>query len=199
MRICGIWLGAWIMICLCLSACSSRAPVVLKSDESPDKVKIIALLPVGNNAAEPTALKMLRNKLSEELRFKGYSQIDFDLIDSKLMSLTGGNELKNNDVIQPKMLEELLGADAAMYCSLLEGKTSTGVFYAPVTVSVRCDLRSTKTGETLWSAQSKSTNRSFDLIHTRLKLKSLGGLEEALEEVVGKVMETLPYGPKLRG
>jgi hypothetical protein len=30
-------------------------------------------------------------------------------------------------------------------------------------------------------------------------MKSSGDLEEALEEVVGKVMETLPYGPKLRG
>jgi hypothetical protein len=199
MRVCGIWLCAWLTICLCLSACSSRSPAVLKSDASPDQVKVIALLPVANNSTNSTALKMLRNKLNEELRFKGYTQIESDVIDSKLMSLTGEKELKNNGTVPPKAIEELLGADAAMYCSLLEGKTSTGLFYAPVTVSVQCDLRSTKTGETLWSAQSKSTSRSFDLMRTSLQMKSVGDLEKAMEEVVGKVLETLPYGPRLRG
>jgi hypothetical protein len=198
MKFHGIWLCIWIAVCLCLSACSSRSPVMLKSDESPDTVKVIALLPVESNAADSKALKMLRNKLGEELRFKGYPQLDSELIDSKLMSLAGAKELKN-DVIPPNALEKLLGADAAMYCSLLESKTSISVVYAPVTVTVRCDLRSTKTGDTIWSAQSKSTNRSFDLIHERLQMKSLGDFEKALEEVVGKVMETLPYGPRLRG
>jgi len=143
--------------------------------------------------------KIARTKLYEELRFKGYSQIASDLIDSKLMPLTDGKEVKKNNAIPPKVIEELLGADGAMYCSLTESKTSTRFFYAPVTVSVHCVLRSTKTGETLWNAEYKSTNRSFDLIHSRLKMKSSGDLEAAMEEVVGKVMETLPYGPKLRG
>lgn len=193
-----VWLCTWITVCLCLSACSSRSTVMLKSDESPDTVQVIALLPVESNVADPKALKMLRNKLGEELRFKGYPQLDTDLIDNKLMSLTGARELRN-DVIPPNSLEKLLGADAAMYCSLLESKTSTSVVYAPVTVAVRCDLRSTKTGETIWSAQSKSTNRSFDLFRERLQMKSLGDFEKTLEEVVSKVMETLPYGPRLRG
>lgn len=183
---------------LCLSACSSHAPAVLKSKQNPNEVNVIALLPVQSSTADPKALQMLRTKLWQELRFKGYPQIASDLIDSKLLPLTGGKEVKKNDVIPPKVIEEVLGADGAMYCSLVE-KTSESLFYAPVTVSVRCVLRSTKTGETLWNAQYKSTNRSFDLVRTRLKMKSSGDVEAALEEVVGKVMETLPYGPKLRG
>lgn len=188
-----------ITFCLCLSGCSSRAPVVLKSDQNSGTVSVIALLPVESNMAGSKASKMMRSKLGDELRFKGYLQIAPDLIDSKLMPLTGGAEVKKNDVVPPKMIEELLGADGVMSCSLMESKTSAGLFYAPVTVSVRCELRSTKTGETLWNAQYRSTNRSFDLIRTRLKMKSRGDLETALEEAVGNVMETLPYGPKLRG
>jgi hypothetical protein len=190
---------ALITFCLCLSACSSHAPVVLKSDQNPNAVNVIALLPVEGNVADTKALQMLRTKLSNELRFKGYSQIASDLVDSKLIPLTDDKDVIKNKVIPPKAIEELLGADGAMYCSLKESKTSTGLFYAPVTVSVRCELRSTKTGETVWNDQSQATNRSFDLIRTRLKMKSNGDLEAALEEVVGKVMETLPYGPKLRG
>ena len=30
-------------------------------------------------------------------------------------------------------------------------------------------------------------------------MKTAGDLEAVLEEVVGQVMESLPYGPKLRG
>lgn len=184
--------------CLSLSACSSHAPDVLKNDQNQAEVKVIALLPVTSSAEDTKASKILRAKLSEELRFKGYPLIASDLVDRKLMPLTDNKEMTKNDVIPPKTIEELLGADGAMYCSLLENKT-TRLFYAPVTVSVRCELRSTKTGETLWDAQYKTTNRSFDLFRTTLKMKSYGDLEAALEEAVGKVMETLPYGPKLRG
>lgn len=190
---------ALLTFCLCLFACSSNAPVVLKSDQNPSGLNVIALLPVEGNVADTIALQMLRTKLSNELRFKGYSQIASDLIDSKLTTLTDDKDVIKNKGIPPKAIEELLGADGAMYCSLKENKTSTGLFYAPVTVSVRCELRSTKTGETVWNDQSQATSRSFDLIRTRLKMKSSGDLEAALEEVVGKVMETLPYGPKLRG
>ncbi len=188
-----------ITFCLCLSACSSRAPGVLKSDQNPGAVNVIALLPVESNVADSKASRMMRTKLGDALRFKGYPQIAPDLIDSKLMPLTGGVEVRKNNVVPPKAIGELLGADGVMYCSLIESKTSTGLFYAPVTVSVRCELRSTKTGETLWNAQYRSTSRSFDLIRTRLKMKSRGDLEATLEEAVGKVLETLPDGPKLRG
>ena len=194
-----LFAAALIIFCLCLFACSSHAPVVLKSDQNPSAVNVIALLPVEGNVADTKALQMLRTKLSNELRFKGYSQIASDLIDSKLIPLTDDKDVIKNKGIPPKAIEELLGADGAMYCSLKESKKSTGLFYAPVTLSVRCELRSTKTGETVWNDQSQATSRSFDLIPTRLKMKSTGDLEAALEEVVSKVMETLPYGPKLRG
>ncbi len=187
-------------VCFGLSACAFFAPATAPSNEpKAPAVNIIALLPVEGDTTDTKAIKMLRTKLSEELRFKGYSQIASETIDSKLMTLTGSLETKKNAVIPPQAVEELLGADGAMYCTLLENQSSTRLFYAPVTVAVRCELRSTKTGESLWNAQYRSTSRNFDLFRTTLKMKSSGGLEEALEEAVGKVMESLPYGPKLRG
>lgn len=193
-----IFFMAGIVFCLGLAACSSHGPAATKNDAQQLAVNMIAVLPVQNNTADARVSKMLRTKLSDELRFKGYPQVDLDLVDRKLAPLTGGGELKSNAVIPPKMIDDLLGADAALYCSLMESTTSKKFFYAPVTVSVRCELRSTKTGETLWGAQHKATGRSFDVIGKRLEMKSLGDLETVTEEVVGKVMETLPYGPKLR-
>jgi len=199
MRAHNISVAAIFAVCLGLSACTFIAPTTPKNDRNTPVVNIIALLPVESDTADTKAIKMLRSKLSEELRFKGYLQIASETIDSKLMPLTGSSETKKNTAISPKAIEELLGADGAMYCTLFENQSSTRLFYAPVTVAVRCELRSTKTGESLWNAQYRSTSRSFDLFRTRLKMKSSGGLEEALEEAVGKVMESLPYGPKLRG
>lgn len=193
-------LSAVLVLCVCLSACTkSHAPQILKSSQSPDDIKVIALLPVACNAADTKASKLLREKLLKELHFKGYPPVAADWIDSKLMPAVGTKEAIKNNVIAPQVVEEVLGVDGAMYCSLRENKTSTKWFYAPVTVSVSCELRSTKTGETLWNAQYKTTNRSFDLFQTRLDMKARGDLESAMEEAVIKVMETLPYGPKLRG
>ena len=194
---------AWC-VCACSLVATIEAPPFLKKDQSakvapkPKTVNIIALLPIDSVATDGNATKMLRAKLCDELRFKGYPQIEAALIDSKLTQLTAGKTIKKNDVIPPKVVEELVGADGVMYCSLAENK-SVKLFYAPVTVSVKCVLRSAKTGETIWNAQSQSTSRSFDLFRERLNMKSRGDLEEAMEEVVDKVMETLPYGPKLRG
>jgi len=142
MKIHDMALIAAAAICLCLPACSSQKAET-KKDSDNKAVNLIAILPVESNATDTKASKMLRAKLNDELRFKGYPQITSEMVDSKLAPLTGDKELRKNDVIPPKVLEELLGADAAMYCSL-KSREATGMFYTPVTVSVQCKLRSTR-------------------------------------------------------
>jgi hypothetical protein len=190
-------LGVLMILNLCLSACSLLGSESVKVDQNQNTVNVIALMPVENRTRDARVQKLLRARLMEELRFKGYLQIAPEVIDSKMKLVAGHADLGSSGLARSKDLLELLGADAAMYCSLQESKASTTLFYSPATVSVKCELRSTRTGETIWDAQSRSTSRSFDVLHS--KLKSNGALESALEEVVGKVMETLPYGPKLRG
>ena len=188
-----------MMLCLGLCACSSRSPETLKNDADPKTANLVALLPVENQTGDARASKMLRLKISDELRFKGYPQVAIEVIDNRLAALAGAKEAGKNDAIAPGVIREMLGADSAMYCCLMESKAAKKIFYTPVTVSVRCELRSTATGETLWNAQGKSTGRSFDLRGKTLDMKAAGDLEAVLEEVVGQIMETLPYGPKLRG
>ncbi|NLX52405.1 MAG: DUF799 family lipoprotein [Deltaproteobacteria bacterium] len=189
----------------CFCACSLLpSPAFLKEDPGanpepkPLLVNVIALLPVESITADTKATKMLRAKLGDELRFKGYPPLDAEVIDNKLKSLSGEKEITNSSAIPPRVVEELLGADGVMYCSFQESGKTSRFFYSPVTVSVRCVLRRAKTGETIWSAQSRSTSRSFDVRHSKIHMESRGNLEEAMEEAVAGVMETLPYGPKLR-
>ena len=107
----------------CFCACSLLpTPAFLKEDSGanpepkPRLVNVIALLPVESNTADAKAVKMLRTKLCEELRFKGYPPLDADLIDSKLKPLSGGKDMTNSSIIPPRVVE-LLGADGVMYCS----------------------------------------------------------------------------------
>jgi len=193
-----------IIFCVCLSACSLRIPGLTKNDPEPEEpasgVSLIALMPVQSSTADERTLRMLRVKLGEELRFKGYPQVATDLIDSRLSTLAEGKETDGKSTATSGQVQELLGADGGvMYCSLQEHTKSKHPFYTPVTVTLKCELRSSKTGEVVWSAQSQATSRSIDVMRSRLKMKSRGDLEEAMEKAVGKVLETLPYGPHLRG
>jgi hypothetical protein len=158
------------------------------------------LLPVENKIIENNITsQLLRARLFEELYFKGYSKLPLDLIDKKLESLYANRAHGNIATVTPQALKDLVGADAGMYCRLMEGSKPGKLFYLPITVAVSCELRSAQTGEVLWNAQGESTSRNFDFTHEGLERKSHEALEAVIEEVVNKIMKTLPDGPNLRG
>ena len=65
-----------IIFIVCLSGCSLKIPGLTKNDPEPEEpasgVNVIAVMPVQSPTAEERTLQMLRVKLGEELRFKGY-------------------------------------------------------------------------------------------------------------------------------
>jgi hypothetical protein len=188
-----------IIISALIVGCASKTQQILKPDQEKNTVKVIAVLPVDNKTPDVKAPLLLRSKVLDELYFKGYTKLPLEVIDRKLEPLYS-NEIKGTKgVVAPQVLKELVGADAVMYCTLTEGKRSVSMFYAPVTIAARCELRSAQTGEVLWNAQYKSTSRNFDFTSKRLEMKTSEAYETLMEEVVNKVMETLPDGPNLRG
>lgn len=184
---------------ICVSGgCSFNDSIVAEGAKDQKKdIHVIALMPVKNQTQDTRLSLMLRDKVSEVLKFKGYPQVVSDTTDTKVTKPADAAQAGKDGKAGLQDSAAGTGADAAMYCTLKESYASTTVFYAPATVAVQCELRNIQTGETLWEAQYKSTSRSFDLFKVRLKMKSIGGLEDALEDAVGKMMETLPYGPKL--
>jgi hypothetical protein len=199
MKIFKIWLYLSVIFILIIAGCSSQSPYNTKNDKDQNVAKIIAVLAVDNKTGDSKASVLLRSKIIEELYFKGYAKVFPEIIDKKLEPLYSKQSKDSNGVVAPQVLKELVGADAVMYCTLMESKRSVGWFYAPVSIAVSCDLRSTQTGEVIWSAVYKSGSRNFDLTGNRLEIKSRAAFEEVMNEVVNKVMETLPDGPKLQG
>jgi hypothetical protein len=178
--------------------CAAKAPLVQKDLEK-STARVIAVLPVDNKTQDVKAPEMLRSKILEELYFKGYTKLPLEMIDQKLATSYYNEKKSGTGLVAPQVVKELVGADAVMYCTLTEGQHPVSLFYAPVTVAARCELRSAQTGAVLWNAQSRLTSRNFDFTSKRLEMKSREAFEAVMEEVVNKVMETLPDGPNLRG
>lgn len=199
MKICKFSLYLPVVFTLIIAGCSSQSPYNMKKDNDQNAAKVIAVLAVNNKTADSKASVLLRSKILEELYFKGYTKVSPEFIDMKLEPLYGKESKGVAGIVAPQVLKDLVGADAVMYCTLIESKRSVGWFYAPVSIAVRCELRSTQTGEVIWSAEYKSNSRNFDIIGNRLEIKSRAAFEEVMAEVVNKVMETLPDGPKLQG
>jgi len=200
LKIFKIYLYTIIIGSLTISGCSTNSPYGLKPNYDQNSAKIIALLPVENKTFDNKTSQLLRARLFEELYFKGYSKIPLDVIDKKLEYLYIEKKSKKSAaIIDPQLLKDLVGADAGMYCTLTEENKSKKIFYSPITIAVRCELRSTQTGEVLWNTECKSTSRNFDLTHKGLERKYKETYEAVIEEVVNKVIKTLPDGPNLRG
>jgi hypothetical protein len=189
-----------IIISLIISGCSAKTPpYTLKPNYDQNPAKIIAVLPIENKTVDGKTSQLLRSRMFEELYFKGYPKLQLDIIDKKLESLYSNGAKESAATIAPQALKDLVGADAGLYCTLMEGNKSEKLFYVPITIAIRCELRSTQTGEVLWNAQGEYTSRNFDFTHNGLERKSHEVLETVIDEVINRVIKTLPDGPNLRG
>lgn len=189
-----IFLGITLLV-----GCASKSSNTVKQNFEKKSATVIAVLPVDNKTQDLKAPQLLRLKVFDELYFKGYSKLPLEVIDQKLEHLYSGEKRNGTGVVSPSVIQELVGADAAMYCTLSEGRHAGGLFYVPVTVAASCELRNTRTGEVLWNAEYKTTSRNFELPGKRLEMKSYEAFENVIEDVVNKVLETLPDGPNLKG
>lgn len=186
--------------CLLIAGCFGKSSQVMNSPSDKIQVKMIAVLPVeSKNDAVKTA-KLLRARLMEELYFKGYSKLSPEIIDSKLDSLyvkdvKGNNK---NSSVDPQALKEALGADAGLYCTSAE-ESGSKIFYTPLKITLNCELRSAQTGETLWKGKAESARGNFVLTKKDYDKNEHDDFEIVIDEVVSKILKTLPDGPNLRG
>jgi len=208
LKICKIHLYLLIIVSIIISGCSIKLPLLNHDDNQnskntitvlPNSIKTIAVLPIENKTVDGITCQLLRSRLFDELYFKGYSKLPLDIIDKKLGSITSNESKESAATIAPQALKDLVGADAGLYCTLMEDSKSKKIFYAPIRIALRCELHSAQTGEVIWNSQSESISRNFDFTDKGLERKSNEVFENIIEEVVNKLMKTLPDGPNLRG
>jgi len=183
-------LSAFFMV-----GCGGTLPSSVAPDFDATGMRLIALMPVDNEAKNEKAAVILRKELLEELYFKGYPKIPLDVVDEKISEITANNLVAKGKRIPPDLIGGLLGIDAVMYCTLTEWDTSLRYIYAPTTVAVSFELMSGKTGETIWTSNQRVVKRSYDITQKRLDMKSYQSYEKAVREVLDRAMSTFPDGP----
>lgn len=183
-----------VIVVAMIIGCTS-IPNKVDPDYRKSGTRLIAILPVSNQTADAKAAQILREKVLNELYFKGYPKIPLQMIDEKLSKIYKGYADFKRESISPKAVGELLGVDAVLYATLHECSTSFAYVYAPIQVSVVLELRSAKTGGTLWSSRYRTMKRNYGLSREQLEMESCQTYESAIQEVVDKAMKTLPDGP----
>ncbi|HBH87146.1 MAG TPA: hypothetical protein DDY17_06050 [Syntrophaceae bacterium] len=183
-----------VIILMMTMGCTS-IPSKVDPDFHKSGTKLIAVLPVNNHTNDAKAAQILREKVFNELYFKGYPKIPLELIDAKLSKVYEGYADYKRENLSPKAVGELLGVDAVLYATLHECSTSFTYVYAPIHVSVVFELRSAKTGGTLWSSRYGTVKRNYGLSREQLEMESYQAYEPAIQEVVDKAMKTLPDFP----
>ena len=184
----------FLILCIFVS-CGKKTPESVRPEEAlKPTVRLIAVLPVDNRSSDLQAARILREKVIEEIYFKGYPKIPLSIVDEKILK-----NFKSGAHIPPGIVGGMLGVDAAMYCTLLEWKTSFSYVSAITSVSAQFELRNTRTGETIWKASHKVNKRNYDVTRKSLEMKSFLNYEPAIHEVVDKAMQTFPDGPDFIG
>ncbi len=195
--------GAVLFVLFALTAsvmagCAGKIPHTLKPEYSEEGVRLIAVLPVQGENMDPRAARLLREKVFTGLYFKGYPKIPLTLVDDKLATFYRARTGPQG-VVAPRVAGELLGIDAVLYISLVECRTAYRALYAPTTVAASLELRSAKTGATLWRVQDREVARNFGFTSKDLEMKSSEVYEAAMQMVVDRVLDTLPDGPDRLG
>jgi hypothetical protein len=188
-----------LMALIVMQACTWKQPYSVNPDYSKKGTRLIAILPVKMKSGDARVGQMLREMVLNELYFKGYPKIPLQIIDEKLATIYKGNMDFRRENIPPKAIGDLLGADAVLYASLEECSTDFSYGYASTKVSVFFELRSAKTGETLWSSRNKTVKRNYGISREQLEMESCQVYEPAMQEVVDEAMKTLPDGPDSPG
>jgi len=192
----GVRLILVVMGLIFLAGCAGKIPHMLVPDYDKMGMRLVAVLPVGNAQPDDVTASVLRTKLVEELYFKGYPKIPPKWIDERMASAPkdGGQ-----GALTPQRLGKMLNVDAVLYTTLKESPRSVSFLYSPVAVDAEFELKSSKTGETLWRVRHSAVHRNFGLTRKSLELKVSQDYEPAIEELLIRALQTLPDGPDAVG
>jgi hypothetical protein len=185
-----------LSLILCFfTGCAAQIPHRIIPEYAKRGTRLIAVLPVQNSSSDQRAAEMLRKKLVEELYLKGYPRIPLKAIDDQIaeFSTAGGQR------IDAKSFGERLGMDAVLYTTLKEGRVGQGIIYARTVVDAEFELRSAKTGESLWHVEYRAVYHHYGFSRRQLELKASQVYEPAIQEVLTQVLSTLPDGPDAAG
>jgi hypothetical protein len=142
-------------ICLMILLLTSCAPkMVTKADKFPlmyeERPVSILLLPPINETTAADAKEYYSTTLQEPISFSGYYVFPYE-VTSEVLKMEGIYDAELLKDLPVTKFREYFGADAVLFTTIKKWDISYIVIASNLTVSIDCELKSTKSDQILWS------------------------------------------------
>ena len=139
---------------LSLSGCATQISKKDYTDLRMEAPRSILVVPAVNRSVEVTAPDYFLSTISRPLAERGYYVFPVHLV-KRMMEDDGLNDADMVHAGDPQRLGKMFGSDAVMYITIERWDAQYIVFSTTVTVEMKYVLKSTTSGQTLWSNSQK--------------------------------------------
>ncbi|MBU2054921.1 MAG: DUF799 domain-containing protein [Proteobacteria bacterium] len=140
-----------ILMGVSLSACAPK--MVTKADKFPllyeESPASILILPPMNESTAAEAKDYYATTIQEPLSFNGYYVFPYE-ITTEILKMEGIYDAELMKDLPLQKFREYFGTDAVLFTTIKKWNLSYMVLAANLTVSVDCELKSTKSNATIW-------------------------------------------------
>jgi hypothetical protein len=170
---------------LSMSGCATQISKKDYTDLRTEAPRSILVVPAINRSVEVTAPDYFLSTISRPLAERGYYVFPVHLV-KRMMEDDGLNDADMVHAGDPQRLGKMFGSDAVMYITIERWDAQYIVFSTTVTVEMNYVLKSTSSGQTLWSNKQK-------LVYQPQNNNSGGGLAGLIAQaVVAAVAKAAP-------
>lgn len=150
-------LGACVGAAMVLFGCATKQAAYDYTAFKAAKPRSIVVLPPLNNSPEVNAGNSVYAQVTYPLAEAGYYVLPVAVVGEtfKQNGLTNAADVHN---VAPQKLNEIFGADAALYMTISKYGASYTVINSVVTVEVQARLVDLKTGALLWDGKASASN-----------------------------------------
>jgi hypothetical protein len=191
--------GIFLFLTACATPVAKQAAFPKMYDEKP---RSIVVLPPANTSTAAEASIYYTTTIAKPLSDQGYYVLPIEITQTMLQEagIIDGAQLQDLDFLQ---LHKLFGADAALYVTIREWNKSYTIITGGLTVDLAFNLKSLKTGESLWHYRNRITvDTSGDqnaglvgaLIGTAIRT-AMADYVPIAEQVNVGALRSLPFGP----
>jgi hypothetical protein len=147
-----LFIGSICLMVLLLTSCAPK--MVTKADKFPlmyEEMPVsILLLPPINETTAADAKEYYSTTLQEPISFSGYYVFPYE-VTSEVLKMEGIYDAELLKDLSVTKFREYFGADAVLFTTIKKWDISYIVIASNLTVSIDCELKSTKSEQVLWS------------------------------------------------
>jgi len=191
-------MGVLLAISMVFGGCATQQASVDYTAFRQAKPRSLLVLPPVNNSPDVNATTSMLAQVTQPLAESGYYVIPVTLMNETFRQ-NGLSNPPDIHAVAPAKLQEIFGADAALYITITKYGVSYTVFNSVVVVSANAKLVDLRTGTTLWSGSATANNDQgnnsgggpLGLLVTALVKQVMNNTMDASHTVAGKTSSIL--------